>query len=160
MCSKLKNNYGDACYLINDGSCRFRTDDIGYSITSPWTVDKRDPSGKIIVWRDIEELSNGMLGFEFIADIPEPKDGTCFKISDSAGKSLMNLEISAGGYLFNGVKTNFPAQSGTVFVLTSSPFCGTCPGKQIPCRARAILPQKPGLPPDPALLFFAVSGDS
>ena len=116
MCSKLKNNYGEPCYLINDGSCRFRTDDIGYSITSPWTVDKRDPSGKITVWRDIEELSNGMLGFEFIADIPVPKDGTCFKISDSAGKSLMNLEISYGNYLFNGVKTNFPAQSGTVFV--------------------------------------------
>lgn len=124
-------NYDDAYYLINDGSCRFASNNLGYSITSPWTLDNRsstgsssgpnglsdfNPNGKVEVWRDIDDVTEGLIGFEFIANIQFGEDGTYFRITDDDKNSLMSLDTVDGKFFFQGTDTGVEVSNGKYYV--------------------------------------------
>ncbi len=123
-------NYGDAYYLVNDLSSAFRTGDAGSAILSPWFIDKRfsdsssgntglsdfNPSEKVEVWRDIDDVKNGLLGFDFIADIQFGTDGLYFRLTDDTKKALMSLDTKDGKFYLNGVDTGVAVTNGTYYV--------------------------------------------
>ena len=124
-------NFGDAYYLINDGSCKFRTGDLGTSITSPWTLDNRNssgsasgpagladftPAGKVEVWRDIDDVTEGLLGFEFIASLQFCEEGAYFRITDDEKKPLFSLETKGGKFFFADTDTGIAVEQGNYYV--------------------------------------------
>ena len=83
----------------------FRTGDAGSAVLSPWFIDKRfaesaggeglsdfNPSEKVEVWRDIDDVSRGLLGLDFIADIQFGKSGLYFRVTDDGKTPLMSLD--------------------------------------------------------------------
>ncbi len=113
-------NYGDAYYLINDMSCMFSASDYLTSTTSSWFADSRttgfsnsgskgivdfNAEAKAEVWRDIEDVNEGLLGFEFILNTNGAEDGVYVRITDDEQKYLVNVETVEGSYFFNGTDT-------------------------------------------------------
>ena len=122
-------NYGDAYYLTRDMKSTFRTGDAGSAIISPWFIDKRfsessggdglsdfNPSEKVEVWRDIDDVSHGLLGFDFIADIQFGKSGLYFRITDDGKTPLMSLDTKDGKFFLNNVDTGVEVKDGTYYI--------------------------------------------
>ena len=124
-------NYGDAYYLINDGDCRFATgDSLGTAITSTWNIDNRNfkiassglglhdqsTTDYVAVWRDIEDVSEGLLGVEMIVTTKYSTNGTSYKVTDDNKNPLFALETKDGKYYFNGNDTGVEVIDGTIYV--------------------------------------------
>jgi len=123
-------NYDDAYYLINDMSAQFNTADVFTSTTSAWVTDNRyidtgsagnaladySEKGKVSVWRDIDDVSEGILGMEMKADIKKCLSGTAFKITDDNKNPLFTLETKDGFYYFQNKNTGVEVADGTLYV--------------------------------------------
>ena len=119
-------NFGDAYYLIRDMKSTFRTGDAGSAVLSPWFIDKRfaesaggeglsdfNPSEKVEVWRDIDDVSRGLLGLDFIADIQFGKSGLYFRVTDDGKTPLLSLDTKESKFFLNGTDTGVAVKYGT-----------------------------------------------
>lgn len=122
-------NFGDAYYLIRDMKSTFRTGDAGSAVLSPWFIDKRfaesaggeglsdfNPSEKVEVWRDIDDVSRGLLGLDFIADIQFGKSGLYFRVTDDGKTPLLSLDTKESKFFLNGTDTGVAVKDGTYYV--------------------------------------------
>ena len=121
-------NYGDAYYLINDSGIKFGSGNSDLTVVSAWNMDNRnftmESSGLqdlnshdyVAVWRDIEDVSEGLLGVEFIASVKFCTDGTSYRITDDNKNPLFNLETKGGVYYFNDNDTGIKVADGTIYV--------------------------------------------
>ncbi len=122
-------NFGDAYYLIRDMKSTFRTGDAGSAVLSPWFIDKRfaesaggeglsdfNPSEKVEVWRDIDDVSRGLLGLDFIADIQFGKSGLYFRVTDDGKTPLLSLDTKESKFFLNGTDTGVAVKDGMYYV--------------------------------------------
>ncbi len=123
-------DYGDAYYLINDMSASFNTSDVVTSTTSAWVTDNRfndtgsagnaladlSETSYVSVWRDIDDVTEGLVGFEAMLDLIHCESGTSFEITDDSRKPLWTLETKDGNYFFQGTDTGVGVQKGYVFI--------------------------------------------
>lgn len=116
-------------YLIRDMKSTFRTGDAGSAVLSPWFIDKRfaesaggeglsdfNPSEKVEVWRDIDDVSRGLLGLDFIADIQFGKSGLYFRVTDDGKTPLLSLDTKESKFFLNGTDTGVAVKDGTYYV--------------------------------------------
>lgn len=68
------------------------------------------------MWRDIDDVTEGLIGFEFIANIQFGEDGTYFRITDDDKNSLMSLDTVDGKFFFQGTDTGVEVSNGKYYV--------------------------------------------
>ena len=122
-------NYDDAYYLINDGSIRL-TSGVTQSV-SPWNYDNRNrlgvisnsadniadyyPDGIVEIWRDIDNVSRGLIGWDFYGSMPLVGDGVYFKITDDTKHDIVSLNIKGGNWYVNSTDTGVAAETGYIY---------------------------------------------
>ena len=122
-------NYDDAYYLIYDTTAKFNTGDLGNTTVSAWHIDNRNLSqgsagvgltdmvinGSVEAWRDIDNVTEGLLGVDFVASIEHSKDGLSIMVTDDEKTPLIKLETVDGMYTFNGEATGVAVENGKLY---------------------------------------------
>ena len=123
-------NYGDGYYLLNDRSAKFNTADLNTSVLSSWNVDNRSggasssayafcdlsSKGSVTAWRQLEAVSEGLLGLDMVAKVRGCTDGTALAVTDDEGSALFKLETKGGKYAFQGKDTGVDVSDGTIYL--------------------------------------------
>jgi hypothetical protein len=124
-------NYGDAYYLISEAGNGLTAGQVFNE--SPWNYDNRErfatiangaeqirdnsPTNKIELWRDVDDVTEGIVGWDFIGSLASAEDGKYFKLSDDNGNDVIALTTNGGNFYFNGKDTGL-AVSGGSFMFT------------------------------------------
>ena len=122
-------NFDDAYYLINDGSVRF-TPGLTQSV-SPWNYDNRNrfaavsnsadhvadyyKDGVVELWRDVDDVSRGLVGWDFFGSIQIVSDGTYFMLTDDNKNAVASLHIKNGNWYVNDADTGRKASTGSLY---------------------------------------------
>ena len=120
-------NYGDAYYLVHEGG-RGISDGQVYN-ESPWNYDNRgrfadisnasknikdsSKEHKVELWRDVDDVTDGLVGWDFIGSISAASEGKYFKLTDDNGNTVVALETKNNKLIFNGVDTGKDVPAGT-----------------------------------------------
>lgn len=111
-------NVGDAYYLIYDMSARYAVTDLGNGIISSWNVDNRtatvgggagiadiSPEDAVKVWRDVEDVTEGLVGLDLYANLGNAASGAFFTLSDDEENAVFSLTTKDGKFFVNGNDT-------------------------------------------------------
>lgn len=118
-------NYGDAYYLISDpGTLK----EGQVNNESPWNYDNRGRYGiisntankvedssnehKVELWRDVEDVTEGLIGWDFAGSISMCADGKYFKLCDDKLNEVASLTTKDGKFYFNGKDTGVTVKNG------------------------------------------------
>jgi len=111
-------NYGDAYYLISDpGTLK----EGQVNNESPWNYDNRGRFGvisntanglddasvehKVEIWRDVEDVTEGLVGWDFAGKLSMCEDGKYFRLCDDKLNDVASLTTKGGKFYFNGKDT-------------------------------------------------------
>ncbi len=124
----VDGNYGDAFYLINHYDATTFGLNAGMA-ESPWNYDNRNrvgtvtnlannvddfyEDGSVVLWRDIDDVTEGLLGMDFSGST-SGSDGLYIKITDDDLKEVFALSIVDKKWSFNGKDTGVATKDGTV----------------------------------------------
>ena len=121
-------NYGDAYYLVNhttngtwsEGATNYDT---------PWFYDNRNRigavsntvnniadyyvDGKVEMWRDFENITDGLVGWDFKGSLAMADNGAYFKLTDDEKNEVAILTTKGKKFFFNGVDTGVAVESGS-----------------------------------------------
>ncbi len=125
-------NYGDAYYLIDQGTSTSLSASSAVA-ESPWQYDNRNRYGvvsnmadhitdyysdkKVELWRDIEDVSDGLLSWEFQGNLADAGNGAFFMVTDDDRNAVINLSTIDGKFVINGVQTEAEVPNGTLFFI-------------------------------------------
>ena len=125
-------NYGDAYYLIDQGTTNGLSASSGTS-DSAWQYDNRNrygvvsnmadhvadfyADGKVELWRDIEDVTEGLLSWEFTGSLGNAGDGAYFMITDDEKNAVVDLTTKGGKFVINGTATDAAVPSGNVMFI-------------------------------------------
>jgi len=125
-------NYGDAYYLIDQGTTNGLQPASG-STDSAWQYDNRNrygivsnmadhigdfyADGKVELWRDIEDVSEGLLSWEFYGSLGNAENDAYFMITDDDKNAVVSLTTKDGKFVINGTATEAAVPSGTVYFI-------------------------------------------
>ena len=123
-------NYDDAYYLVSEAS--------GWGLIgaasvydTPWQYDNRNltgaifnsashitdsyPDGKVELWRDLDDVSHGLVGWDFYGTVLDAADGIYFKLTDDELHEVVSLTTKGGNYFFDGKDTGVAVKNGTLY---------------------------------------------
>ncbi|MGN1121887.1 MAG: S-layer homology domain-containing protein, partial [Eubacteriales bacterium] len=123
-------NYDDAYYLVNHG-VNWGLSETSTNYDSPWQYDNRNrigaisnsanniadyyTDGKIELWRDVDNVSRGLIGWDFTGSLSMAENGIYFKLTDDELNEVCNLSTKDGKFVFNGTDTGVAVPGGTVY---------------------------------------------
>ena len=122
-------NYDDAYYLVNHGvSWGFGETSSNYD--TPWNYDNRNRSGiisnvannitdyytegKVELWRDVDDVTRGLVGWDFSGSMTMAENGVYFKLTDDQLNDICSLTTKDGKFVFNGTETGVAVPNGTI----------------------------------------------
>ena len=123
-------NYDDAYYLVSEAS--------GWGLIgaasvydTPWQYDNRNltgavfnsashitdsyPDGKVELWRDLDDVSRGLVGWDFYGTVLDAADGIYFKLTDDELNEVVSLTTKGGNYFFDGKDTGVAVKNGALY---------------------------------------------
>lgn len=125
-------DYGDAYYLVDQGTANSLSSTKSV-YDSPWQYDNRNrlavvsnmadhiadfyPDGKVELWRDIENNTEGLLSWEFTGSFANAGDGAYFMLTDDDKNASVSLTTAGGKFVINGKATDVAVPSGTGFFI-------------------------------------------
>ena len=123
-------NYDDAYYLALTANGL----DLAGSANqydTPWQYDNRNQNGvisnsanhvadyyldgKVELWRDLDDVSRGLVGWDFYGSVASVEDGVYFKLVDDDLNDVAALTTKGGKYYMNGTDTGIEAKNGTLY---------------------------------------------
>ena len=123
-------NYDDAYYLALTANGL----DLAGSANqydTPWQYDNRNQNGvisnsanhvadyyldgKVELWRDLDDVSRGLVGWDFYGSVASVEDGVYFKLVDDDLNDVAALTTKDGKYYMNGTDTGIEAKNGTLY---------------------------------------------
>ena len=134
-------NYNDAYYLIDQGTTN-GLQATSASTDSAWQYDNRNrygvmsnmadhigdfySDGKVELWRDIEDVTEGLLSWEFSGSLGNAENGAYFMITDDQRNPVVSLTTKNGKFIINGTETTVNVPSGNVmFIIDTNLDNGT-----------------------------------
>ena len=123
-------NYGDAYYLVNHG-VNWGLGETSTHYDTPWNYDNRNrmgiisnsannvtdyyPDGKVELWRDVDNVYEGLVGWDFSGNISMAENGVYFKLTDDELNEVAALTTKDGKFLFNGTDTGVEVPDGSLY---------------------------------------------
>ena len=123
-------NYDDAYYLAITANGLDLTGGANQYDT-PWQYDNRNQTGiimnsanhvadyyldgKVELWRDLDDVSRGLVGWDFYGTVASVENGVYFKLVDDDLNEVAALTTKDGKYFMNGTDTGIEAKNGTLF---------------------------------------------
>ena len=123
-------NYDDAYYLVNQTTVWGLTG-TATQYDTPWQLDDRNAAGLIVnsgsgindlykngkveVWRDLDDASRGLVGWDFYGKVASIEDGVYFKLTDDDQNEVVALTTKDGKFYFGGQDTGVKTQNGTLY---------------------------------------------
>ena len=123
-------NYDDAYYLVNSANGL----DLAGSANqydTPWQYDNRNRNGaisnsaghvadyyldgKVELWRDLDDVSRGLVGWDFYGSVASVEDGVYFKLVDDDLNEVAALTTKGGKYFMNGTDTGIETKNGSLY---------------------------------------------
>lgn len=125
-------NYDDAWYLTFSDANGVSLAGSSNQHYSPWQYDNRNlignisnsakhvadyyEDGKVELWRDLDDVTRGLVGWDFYGNISETKsNGLYFKLTDDDGNVVASLTLKDGKWVFTGTDTGVTAVDGSLY---------------------------------------------
>ena len=126
-CTLTDANYGDAYYLVSDPGNGIKEGQVNNE--SPWNYDNRGRYGiisntankvedssnehKVELWRDVEDASDGLIGWDFTGSLSMGEEGKYFRLTDDSMNDIASLTTKGGKFYFNGKDTGINVKNGS-----------------------------------------------
>ncbi len=124
-------NYDDAYYLTYSDANGIALQGTANQYYSPWQYDNRNQignvsnsaaqvadyytDGKVEIWRDLEDVTRGLVGWEFKGTVSgTDSNGLYFKLTDDDLNVVAALTLKDKKWAFNGTDTGVAAKDGTL----------------------------------------------
>ncbi len=123
-------NFDDAYYLVNDFEPHFGNANARGEL--PWNYDDRNRIGVISnnvpqladyqennktieIWRELDNVSRGLVGVRFYAGIQLIGDGYSFRLTDDDKNDILSLNVKNGNWYINDTDTGRAAKRETLY---------------------------------------------
>lgn len=126
----VDGNYEDGYYLIDQTSTGGFDDTSSYK-QNAWSYDDTNrfgvisnttshindtnTNGYVDLFRDIEAVDSGLLGWDFYGYVKNPGEGLSFRLADDNNNNIARLWIHEGKYYFGDYNTNVSAVKGNLY---------------------------------------------